>query len=79
MAQIHDLVRFRLQRETESHPDPAIQAAGRDLLLLYDAGALDVSFQSGDLMLALTPAAQEGLAKGGLCEMLSAYEEGSDA
>jgi hypothetical protein len=78
VAQIHDLIRFRLQRETESHPNPAMQAAGRDLMLLYDAGALDVTFQSGDLMLALTPAAQEALSEGGLCEMLTAYEQGSD-
>ena len=79
MGVIHDLIRFRLQRETETHLNPAIQEAGRDLMLLYDAGALEVTFQSGDLMLALTPEAQEALSEGGLCEMLAAYQEGSDA
>ena len=74
MSQIIDLTRYRLQREI-TEAGPVGLATGTELREMYDAGALNVEFREGELLLSLTEWALEAHQKGALGKLLTGLDE----
>ena len=75
MTRVLDLVRYRLEREAESEPDPLLAEAARSVIQLYDWGVVDARLEGGEVLLSLSRMAEEALPAGGLCELLDRLEE----
>lgn len=69
MTQIVDLIRYRLKRELESSGELGAQSAP-ELLELYDAGAINVTFREGEMFLSLSDWATKGMDDGALIAAL---------
>ena len=77
MTQIVDLIRYRLKRELMSSGEIAVQSAP-DLLELYDAGAINVTFKEGEMFLSLSDWAAKGMDDGALIAALLGPQQEPD-